>query len=152
MFFGKLKLSLKRRGQSSGSASNDETSPTLRPSEGSDTSNISSSSRFSWFRSSSQPKKLLTEKDPAYKRLNKPFTAQNLAQQKMFITVDWSSDVRRRRSVLSGISPCASVRASIDYGNEDPGADHPLPPDGEPLAPSPSQGVAGDESTQAITA
>ncbi|KAI0481566.1 hypothetical protein F4859DRAFT_512708 [Xylaria cf. heliscus] len=109
----------------------------------------SSSSRLSWFRSSNRPKRksIISRDDPAFARLHKPFTPQNLEHQKLLSTFEWTfddeSDRKRRRTSLS-ISPCASRNATIDdyapdccgYGYGGSGQDgqhshdHALPPNG----------------------
>jgi len=162
MVFNKLRSSLKR-GQSSGSTSNNETPPTTTPTrQASDSSATSSNLSWSaprlpsWLRSSlssSQRKKsILTPKDPEYKRLNKPFTPQNLEHQKLLSAFDWNlaenGCSRRRRqsqdamSFISGISPCATPRTSIDYSGrrekhhseKDEEKHRPLPPDDKCVA------------------
>ncbi|KAI8634613.1 hypothetical protein F5Y19DRAFT_118763 [Xylariaceae sp. FL1651] len=87
-----------------------------------------SQSRFSWFKSSprSSPlpsKKSISRDDPAFARLHKPFTAQNLEHQKLLNAFEWNFGRQRRpshgaRSYISSISPSASRSASIDYGYE----------------------------------
>ncbi|KAI0816300.1 hypothetical protein GGR55DRAFT_229884 [Xylaria sp. FL0064] len=100
------------------------------------TSSSLSSSPFSWFRSnnhnnnnnsprrSSKKRKSATmsRDDPAFARLNKPLTPQNLEHQKLFSAFEWTSDDdgyrnsrqrQRRRSSLS-ISPCATRDKTVD--------------------------------------
>ncbi|KAI1202630.1 hypothetical protein F5X97DRAFT_215756 [Nemania serpens] len=108
----------------------------------------SPSSPFSWLRSSrrsSKRKSIISYHDPAFARLHKPFTPENLEHQKLFSTFEWTfgddNDVdgcrrrRRRRNSLS-LSPCASRNATADdyadengydYGQVDPHR-HILPP------------------------
>ncbi|KAI0392195.1 hypothetical protein F5Y17DRAFT_374746 [Xylariaceae sp. FL0594] len=202
MVFSKLRTSL-RRGQSSGTSSNNNnnepsspTTPTHQASAtSSSSSDMSSSSSSSWSppqivpawlrsslsSSSHQQRKrsALTPKDPAYKRLNKPFTPQNLEHQKLFSAFDWnlaegggcSSSQRRRRrrqgqdevgdndyddarSFVSGISPCASTRPSIDYGRrgrfDDEGQHHPLPPRSSCVGPTDVANVASRQDNTSV--
>ncbi|KAI0194199.1 hypothetical protein F4808DRAFT_354091 [Astrocystis sublimbata] len=101
------------RSSGSNNSNNNKTSPA------SPTSSSSSSKRLSWFRSSSRPKRksIISRDDPAFARLHKPFTAQNLEHQKMLSAFDWNfdddSDHRRQRISLE-ISPCASRNATVD--------------------------------------
>ncbi|KAK5627669.1 hypothetical protein RRF57_003384 [Xylaria bambusicola] len=119
---------------SSSSPMSTPTSPTSSGGNSNRSSKSSSSlsvSPFSWFRSPNRPKKrksTISRDDPAFARLHKPFTPQNLEHQRMFETFEWnfgSSDgdddsYRRRRSSLS-ISPCATRDMTIDdYARQDP--------------------------------
>ncbi|GAW11190.1 hypothetical protein ANO14919_005320 [Xylariales sp. No.14919] len=101
-------------------------------------SSSSSSSPFSWFRSPRRTKRrsTISADDPAFARLHKPFTPQNLEHQKLLNAFEWNFDndhSRRRRS--SCISPCASRDMTIDeygyaYGRQEQyGQDHMLPPE-----------------------
>ncbi|KAI0439300.1 hypothetical protein F4803DRAFT_554229 [Xylaria telfairii] len=111
-------------------------------------SSSSSSSRLSWFRSSNRSKRksIISRDDPAFARLHKPFTPQNLEHQKMLSTFEWTFDddddsaCRRRQTSLS-ISPCASRNATVDdyapvydygYGGQEEqhSHNHALPPNG----------------------
>ncbi|KAI0858903.1 hypothetical protein F4860DRAFT_283243 [Xylaria cubensis] len=131
------------RGSGGGSSSN-------RNSKTSSSSSTSSSSRLSWFRSSNRPPKrrsIISRDDPAFARLHKPFTPQNLEHQKMLSTFEWTfddhMDCKRRRTSLS-LSPCASRNTTVDdyapdccgygYGDQETSQhsshDHALPPNG----------------------
>ncbi|KAI0453299.1 hypothetical protein F5B21DRAFT_293404 [Xylaria acuta] len=140
------------RGSVSGGNSNRNSKTSSSPSS----SSSSSSSRLSWFRSSDRAKRksIISRDDPAFARLHKPFTPQNLEHQKLLSTFEWNCDddsgCKRRRTSLS-ISPCATRNATIDdddyapdcgygydygygygYGGqvERHGHDHALPPNG----------------------
>ncbi|KAI1268317.1 hypothetical protein F5Y18DRAFT_224542 [Xylariaceae sp. FL1019] len=79
----------------------------------------SSSPRRSWFKSN-QRKKAPGFDDPAFARLHKPFTEQNLEHQKMLNAFEWNFGRQRRPSTsswISSVSPGASRRASIDFGD-----------------------------------
>ncbi|RYC55568.1 hypothetical protein CHU98_g10636 [Xylaria longipes] len=106
------------------------------------TSSSSSSSRLSWFRSSNRTKRksIISRDDPAFARLHKPFTPQNLEHQKLLSTFEWTFDdsaCKRRRMSLS-ISPCATrvddYAPDCGYGyssqEEQHSHDHVLPPNG----------------------
>ncbi|KAI0408657.1 hypothetical protein F4802DRAFT_359123 [Xylaria palmicola] len=153
---GSRKQSTASSGNSDTSTSSSTTrtsSPTNKRTSGggnSRSSKTSSSSssllQFPWFRSSSraQRKSIISPDDPAFSRLHKPFTPQNLEHQKMLSTFEWNFDERdsqRRRTSLS-LSPCATRNATADdyahddgygYGPEElPGRhDHMLPPNGQ---------------------
>ncbi|KAJ3551862.1 hypothetical protein NPX13_g11257 [Xylaria arbuscula] len=90
-----------------------------------------SSSPFSWFRSSphrsnKKRKSTISKDDPAFARLHKPFTPQNLEHQRMFESFEWNfggssssgssndddDSYRRRRS--SSISPRETRDMTID--------------------------------------
>ncbi|KAI1430863.1 hypothetical protein GGR50DRAFT_146241 [Xylaria sp. CBS 124048] len=97
-----------------------------------------SSSPFSWLRSSLRSSKrkssgaprTISRDDPAFARLHKPFTPQNLEHQKLLGAFEWQfynngdangaddgDDRRRRRrrpSLISSLSPCASRNPSMD--------------------------------------
>ncbi|KAI1368449.1 hypothetical protein F5Y08DRAFT_295822 [Xylaria arbuscula] len=140
MSFSKWKFSSSRKTSPSGS-SNIDTSLSSSPTTGmsTPTSPISSSggnsgsrssksslssSPFSWFRlsphRSNKRKSTISRDDPAFARLHKPFTPQNLEHQRMFESFEWNfggrsssgssndddDSYRRRRS--SSISPCAT--------------------------------------------
>ncbi|KAI1743987.1 hypothetical protein F4680DRAFT_326178 [Xylaria scruposa] len=127
------------RGSGSGSSSNRNSKTS--------SSSTSSSSRLSWFRSSNRPPKrrsIISRDDPAFARLHKPFTPQNLEHQKMLSTFEWTfdddMDCKRRRASLS-LSPCASRNTTVDdyapdygydYDHQEPqhSHDHALPPNG----------------------
>ncbi|KAI2642862.1 hypothetical protein GGS21DRAFT_499975 [Xylaria nigripes] len=97
----------------------------------------SAPSPFSWIRASLKPKRrsIISRDDPAFARLHKPFTPQNLEHQKLLNAFEWhfhddEHQQQRRLSFISSLSPCASRRPSMDnyalaYGPEE----RPLPPD-----------------------
>ncbi|KAI3336434.1 hypothetical protein HD806DRAFT_5738 [Xylariaceae sp. AK1471] len=161
--------------QGSGSSSSSSSSNTSSAASSPTSSPASSSPRLSWFRSlsphhQSSPKKSLPKKknsiisrdDPAFARLHKPFTPQNLEHQKLLSAFEWNSnnfdDNRHRRwSDASGLSPCASRRVSVvDYGEHgydyygvvehgyEHGQDHMLPPNS--LARVPTREAPAEES------
>ncbi|KAI0512626.1 hypothetical protein F5B22DRAFT_299297 [Xylaria bambusicola] len=136
MSFSKWRFSNSRKQSPSSSGDIDATmtssspmSTPMSPTSSGSNSNRSSksslsSSPFSWFRSPNRPKKrksTISRDDPAFARLHKPFTPQNLEHQRMFESFEWnfgSSDgdddsYRRRRSSLS-ISPCATRNMTVD--------------------------------------
>ncbi|KAI1312200.1 hypothetical protein F5Y03DRAFT_341710 [Xylaria venustula] len=146
MSISKWKFSSSRKHSTSSSGNSDtpmtSSSTTTRPSSPTnpsstgDNSNRSSktslsSSPFSWFRSPHRSKKrksTISSDDPAFKRLHKPFTPQNLEHQKMLSAFEWnfgSSDddgYRRRRQSSLSISPCATRNMTVDdygYGPEE---------------------------------
>ncbi|KAI0166103.1 hypothetical protein GGR57DRAFT_7394 [Xylariaceae sp. FL1272] len=85
----------------------------------SSTSSTSSAPRRTWFKSN-QRKKAIGSDDPAFARLHKPFTEQNLEHQKMLNAFEWNFGRQRRSSTcswISSVSPCASRSASIDFGD-----------------------------------
>ncbi|KAI1429263.1 hypothetical protein F5Y12DRAFT_727447 [Xylaria sp. FL1777] len=112
-----------------------------------------SSSPFSWFRSPHRlkaRKSTISRDDPAYARLHKPFTPQNLEHQKVLSAFEWNFGGndddngdnadgcrRRRRQSSLSISPCATRNNTVDdyphesdYGrapDEQFGRDHKLP-------------------------
>ncbi|KAI1191265.1 hypothetical protein F5B17DRAFT_329762 [Nemania serpens] len=152
MSLGKWKLSKRRQttessgnGNMSSSSSSPSSSPSttrastpiselggssnidINHSKGNTDSRTSSSSPFSWLRSSRRPSKrksIISSDDPAFARLHKPFTPENLEHQKLFSAFEWTFDddndgVDRRRNSLS-LSPCASRSATVDdYAHED---------------------------------
>ncbi|KAI1180141.1 hypothetical protein F4777DRAFT_574423 [Nemania sp. FL0916] len=142
MILGKWKLSSRRLSTTSSEDSDMTTSssstraptPTGKLSSGGNSnsnghksSRKGSSSPFSWFRSSrrsSKRKSIISRDDPAFARLHKPFTQQNLEHQKMLSTFEWTfhdSEGSQRRISLS-LSPCASRNATVDdYAHDDYG-------------------------------
>lgn len=114
-------------GSSSGSSGSSSKSGKTTSSR---SSTSSSSSPFSWFRSSPRAKgrrSIISRDDPAFARLHKPFTPQNLEHQKLLSTFEWTFNEddndndaddeqrrRRRRRVSLSLSPCASRDATAD--------------------------------------
>ena len=115
---------------SSGESSNSDTSGTVTPVSSGQEPELSSKRSVRVMRSltnglrSNKPKKASInsqhhqEMTPLERRINRPFTQQNLEHQRMFD--DFTFDFGKRkssyggRSVISGVSPCASRTASID--------------------------------------
>ncbi|ETS80512.1 hypothetical protein PFICI_08041 [Pestalotiopsis fici W106-1] len=114
---------------SSGESSNSDTSGTVTPVGSSQEPELNSKRSVRVMRSltnglrSNKPKKAsitnnYQEMTPLERRINRPFTQQNLEHQRMFD--DFTFDFGKRkssyggRSIISGISPCASRTASID--------------------------------------
>ncbi|KAI1327906.1 hypothetical protein F5Y16DRAFT_183376 [Xylariaceae sp. FL0255] len=100
---------------------------TSKKSSSSTSSSSDSSSRSwsSWLKRPPKPNNpaIITRSDPAFARLHKPFTEQNLEHQKLLAAFEWNSEKssrRRRDSWVSSVSPCASPRmsASFDYSRE----------------------------------
>ncbi|KAI0969426.1 hypothetical protein F4678DRAFT_174396 [Xylaria arbuscula] len=143
MSINKWKFSSSRKHSTSSSGNSDtpmtSSSTTTRPSStnpsstgdnsGRSSKTSLSSSPFSWFRSPHRSKKrksTISSDDPAFKRLHKPFTPQNLEHQKMLSAFEWnfgtSNDgdgYRRRRQSSLSISPCATRDNNYGYGPEE---------------------------------
>ncbi|RYP65273.1 hypothetical protein DL770_009035 [Monosporascus sp. CRB-9-2] len=132
MAFGKWRFSRSRNSRksrnSSGktdSSTNGSTTPV--ESDGPDVTNAQPQARTESrilrtfpgsFRSSQRSRTASAEKDVNYARLHKPFTKQNLEHQKILSAFEWNFGTRTSQgamSICSGISPCSSRRASVDY-------------------------------------
>ncbi|KAI0911508.1 hypothetical protein F4823DRAFT_306015 [Ustulina deusta] len=144
MSIGKWRFSSSRK-QSTSSSGNCDTATTTTMTSSSSTPRTStptsaggnsnrssktslSSSPFSWFRSphhrSKKRKSTISPDDPAFARLHKPFTPQNLEHQKLLNTFEWNfggndndddyDDGRRRRRSSLSISPCATRNTTVD--------------------------------------
>ncbi|RYP58542.1 hypothetical protein DL769_008916 [Monosporascus sp. CRB-8-3] len=158
MAFGKWRFSRSRNSRKSrnssgktGSSTNGSTTPV--ESDGPDVTTAQPQGRtqsriLGTFRSSQRSRTASTEKDVNYARLHKPFTKQNLEHQKILSAFEWNFGTRRTSggamSICSGISPCSSRRASVDY-------DQPFSPfDRTDAQPRFSSDLACDEPVQMI--
>lgn len=110
---------------SSGESSSSNTSGTVTPVSSSEEPELNSKRSVRLMKSltnglrSSKPKKVnYSDMTPLEQRINRPLTQRNLEHQRMFD--DFTFDFGKRKqsfgglSVISGISPCASRRGSMD--------------------------------------
>ncbi|RYO81338.1 hypothetical protein DL766_004489 [Monosporascus sp. MC13-8B] len=126
--FSRSRNSRKSRNSSGKTGPSTSGSTTPVESDGSDVTNAQPQARTQSpilrtfpgsLRSSQRSRTASTDDDVNLARLHKPFTKQNLEHQKILSAFEWNFGTRRTgqgaMSICSGISPCSSRRASVDY-------------------------------------